>query len=71
MSSYTEKDRIDLFMDLMKPYISKKNSSIGCLITASLQPPLPFITTGHIQGRCSITAWLLLIPYYRSQNALN
>lgn len=24
MSSYTEKDRIDLFMDLMKPYISKK-----------------------------------------------
>ena len=57
MNNFTEQDRIEQFKKVMKPCMPYKFhwEFVDILKErASSQPRLPFTTTGHIQGRCSI-----------------
>lgn len=74
MNNFTEQDRIEQFKKTMK-YCMPGRFPEGFIDTLkerdSSQPRLPFTTTGHIQGRCSIIHLLLQIPFYPLQSGLN
>lgn len=53
MNNFTEQERIEQFSKLMKSYVSEEFKK-WLIDKGFLQPPLLFITTGHIRGRCSI-----------------
>lgn len=55
MNKFSEADRIEQFEKLMNPYISKEFRN-WLIANGFSQLRLLFITTGHIQGRCSIIA---------------
>lgn len=75
MNNFTEQDRIEQFKEIMKPCMpnrfTKEFINILKKKIASSQPRLPFTTTGHIRGRCSIIPLLLPIHCYISQGNLN
>lgn len=74
MNNFTEQDRIEQFKKTMKHCMPDRFPE-GFIDTlkekASSQPRLPFTTTGHIPGRCSIIHLPLQIRFYHLQSGLN
>ena len=74
MNNFAEQDRIEQFRKTMAYCMPGRfhPEFVDMLRDMTFfTAPLPFTTTGHIQGHYSITVWQLPTPYYHSRNALN